>query len=387
MTAGDGPLVVADEGFDHQIAETHAHVGQSDRAWTEKVCAMAASRDGALQVGLGLGKYSNRNVFDGYGAISRGTEQWTLRASRRLSDEPALLGAGPLRYEVLEPYRVVRFTCVANEHVPFSFEWTFEAAVPPVLEARDRSRDRRGYRLDIDVLRYHQTGVAWGWADLDGERHQITADSWFSTRDHSWGVRQDVGLPLGDVEPGGIGSGVSFRFSWSPMLLERADGARYAIHHQFRQVRAFGYEETRFEGGVEHPDGRVERFSGVRPELRFDPRNRRLLGGTLHCTMPDGSARPITVEAIGDTGVHLGLGLYFGLDGHHHGEWRGSMHIEGDYVPDCADPSTTRRIHQIRDAVVRVDDPKGKGRGWANVQTTIVGAWPDEGLDEASSFV
>ena len=45
------------------------------------------------------------------------------------------------------------------------------------------------------------------------------------------------------------------------MLLERPDGSRYAIHHQHRLIRAFGYEETMVEGGVEHPDGRVERFA------------------------------------------------------------------------------------------------------------------------------
>jgi hypothetical protein len=180
---------------------------------------------------------------------------------------------------------------------------------------------------------------------------------------------------------------VSFRFSWSPMLLERPDGSVYAIHHQHRLIRAFGYEETLVEGGVEHPDGRVETFAGLRPDLHFDPANRRVLGGTLHFTMADGSARPVTVEAIGDTGFHLGAGLYFGLDGHHHGEWRGALHVDGEHVEDCADPATARRFHQIRDAVLRVDDPVGGGRGWCNFQTTITGAWPDEGLDEATSFV
>jgi hypothetical protein len=259
--------------------------------------------------------------------------------------------------------------------------------VPAVLEARDRQRSRRGYRLDIDVLRYHQIGVASGWVELEGARHEMAPGTWFSTRDHSWGVRQDVGLPPADVETGGLVAGVSFRFSWSPMLLERADGSRYAIHHQHRLMRAFGYEESRAEGTVEHPDGRVERIAAVRPELRFDPGNRRVLGGTLHFAMADGTTRPVTVEAMGDTGVHLGLGLYFGLDGHHHGEWRGAANVDGEHVADCTDPVTARRIHQIRDALMRVDDPVGGGRGWCNLQTAVVGAWPDEGLDEASSFV
>jgi hypothetical protein len=349
---------------------------------------MAAARDGSLQVGFGIGKYTNRNVFDGYASVSRGREQWTVRASRRLSDDPDLLAVGPLSYSVLVPYRRVVFACAANDEVPVAFEWVFESAVPAQLEDRDRSRSRRGYRLDSDLLRYHQVGVASGWVEVEGERVGIEPVSWFSTRDHSWGVRHDVGLSPTDIEPsGGLVPGVAFRFSWSPMLLERPDGSRYAVHHQHRQLRAFGYEEQRMEGTVEEPDGSVHHAASLRSELTFDPSNRRVLGGTIVMIMEDGSERPLTVRALGDTGVHLGLGLYMGLDGHHHGEWRGPRHVEGEYVADCTDPDVARRIHQIRDAVVAVDDPVGGGTGWANLQTTVAGSWPELGLDEDSSFV
>jgi hypothetical protein len=390
VASDEGLLVAADESFNHQIVETHARVAQADRSWTEKVCAMAASRDGALQLAMGLGKYTNRNVIDAYAGVSRGREQWTVRGSRRLSDGPEHLGAGPVQYDVLEPFRRVRFRCERNPVVPVAFEWIFEAVVPPLLEHRDRQHARRGNRLDADVLRYHQIGVASGWVEVDGDRHDVTPDAWFSTRDHSWGIRQDVGLPPNDVEgaaSGGSASRLSFRFSWSPMLLERVDGSMYAVHHQYRKLRAFGHEETRIEGGVEHPDGRVERFATLRPELRFDLANRRVLGGILQFEMEDGTARPITVEAMGETGFHLGTGLYFGFDGHHHGEWRGKLHVDGEYIDDCTTPATVRRIHQIRDAVMRVDDPVGGGRGWCNFQSAIVGEWPEEGLDDTSSFV
>lgn len=386
----EGPLVAEDELFGHQIVETHARVAQSDRAWTEKVCAQAAARDGSLQVALGIGKYTNRNVFDGYAGVSRGREQWVVRGSRRLSDQPDRLEVGPIEYEVIEPYRRVRFACAPNDVVPIAFEWIFESVVPPVLERRDRQPSRRSARIDVDVLRYHQIGVAAGWVEVDGVRTEITSSDWFSTRDHSWGVRQDVGLPLADIEGAsrdGMPQGMAFRFSWSPMLLERDDGTRYGIHHQHRRMSILGYEESMTEGGVEHPDGRVERFVAVDPALRFDPVNRRVLGGTLTFTMEDGSTRPITVEALGDTGFHLGAGLYFGLDGHHHGEWRGKLHVDGEHVADCTDLTAARRLHQIRDAVMRVDDPVGGGRGWCNLQTTIVGAWPDAGLDDTTSFV
>jgi hypothetical protein len=386
--AEDGVLVPADEWFVHQIVETQAHVAHADRSWTEKVCAMAGARDGSISLGLGVGKYVNRNVFDGYAAVSRGREQWTVRASRRLADDPGSLSVGPIQYDVVEPLKTIRFACAANEHVPVAFEWTFRSVVPPVLEARDRTHARSGYRLDTDLLRYHQTGVATGWVEVDGDRTEFGPDDWFSTRDHSWGVRHDVGVPPTDIEPtGGLIPGVAFRFSWSPMLLQRADGEHYAIHHQLRELTAFGHEDRRFEGTIEHPDGRVERARHITADLSYDATNRRVLGGTVHFTMSDGSDRPVTVTALGDTGVHLGLGLYFGLDGHHHGEWRGKLHVEGEHVADCTERTAAERIHQIRDAVMRVDDPVGGGVGWCNFQTAVVGGWPELGLDEASSFI
>jgi hypothetical protein len=257
-----------------------------------------------------------------------------------------------------------------------------------VLEARDRTRARSAYRMESDLLRYHQTGLATGWVEIEGERTEITADDWFSTRDHSWGIRHDVGVPLTDVEPtGGLIPGVAFRFSWSPMLLRRDDGEYYAIHHQLRELSAFGHEERRFEGTIEHPDGQVEHAQDIRADLTYDTSNRRVLGGTLHFVMSDGRDRAVTVTALGDTGVHLGLGLYFGLDGHHHGEWRGRLHVEGEYVADCTERRTAERIHQIRDALMRVEDPAGGGVGWCNLQTAVVGAWPELGLDDASSFI
>jgi hypothetical protein len=103
--------------------------------------------------------------------------------------------------------------------------------------------------------------------------------------------------------------------------------------------------------------------------------------------MSDGSARPFTVEAVSDTGFHLGTGLYFGFDGHHHGEWRGRLNVEGERIPDCSAPEVARRVHQIRDTVVRLTDPVGGGIGYGNWQPIITGAFPELGLDSESSFM
>jgi hypothetical protein len=383
-----GPLVPADETFNHQIVDTFATVAQSDRSWTEKVCAMAGARDGSLQLGFGMGKYPNRGVLDAYAGVSRGVEQWTCRASRELSSDPGSTAVGPITYEVLEPYRRVRFALDANDAVPVRFEWIFEAAVPPGLERHEQHRSSDGYRLDADIVRYHQTGTAHGWAEVDGTRVEFDEQTWLSTRDHSWGVRYQVGRPVEDVNTREVPDEVSILVIWSPMLCQRADGSHYALHLYY-QRHAFGdlFERTEFQGGVEHADGRVEPLRELHPELQFDPHSRRLLGGTLRAVMPDGTARPIVVRPTGQTGFCLGAGLYFGFDGHWHGEYRGPLHVDGEHLPDCSDPATARRVHQLRDCLIEVDDPVGGGHGWGNMQTLAAGPHLASGLDAASSFM
>ena len=106
---------------------------------------------------------------------------------------------GPIHYEIVEPLQAVRFRLEANDAQPLAFDWLFEGVVPPFTE--ERTHLMRDYRLMSELVRYHQVGTASGWIELDGQRIEMTPDTWTSTRDHSWGVRYDVGLPPTDVEP------------------------------------------------------------------------------------------------------------------------------------------------------------------------------------------
>jgi hypothetical protein len=344
---------------------------------------MALAKDGSLQLGFGLGKYTNRNVMDAYAAVSRGREQLTVRASRALSPEPDATTIGPISYEVLEPLKVVRFALAPNDVQPIAFDWTFEAIVAPQLE--DRTYNRSGYRVSADLVRYHQTGVASGWVEVDGQRSELAPSSWVSTRDHSWGVRYDVGIPATDLEPRREPPGFTFAMVWCPVAMERPDGSRYALFLHYQITGATGFAQKVVMGGVEHPDGRLERWHDLTPDLRFDPSNRRLLGGTIHARTSDGD-RPLQVDVLGDTGVHLGAGHYFGWQGHHHGEWRGQLHVEGERIADCTEPEMARQLHQIRDTAVRVTDPVGGGVGIGNCQPIVIGAFDELGLTEEGSF-
>jgi hypothetical protein len=380
MSGSLGPLVAADEQFNHQVVETFASVGQSDPAWAEKVCGMAAARDGTLQVAFGFGKYTNRNVVDAYAGIGRGTEQWVVRASRALSSDPGTVNAGPISYEVLEPLRSVRVTLEANAQQPIAFDIIFSGIVPCVLEEREDRRDLHGFRKATDQIRYHQTGVVSGWLEINGQRTPIGEDRWVATRDKSWGIRPQVGVPPSDIEPDFHHLIPRALAIWNPVLFQRPDGSRYAFHHYYLHFSGPGFVHQRAQGGEEGEGGRVQAVAGLEPQLVFDPLTRRLQHGTLLFHMADGSQRPMAFEKLSETGFYLGAGHYHGGDGHYHGSWRGELHIDGDHVADASRPEVIERYTQFRDCMIRVEDPVGGGVGWGNCQTYVHGDWPEFGL-------
>lgn len=387
---GNGPLGPSDELLVHQFPDTFATVSQSDLSWTEKVCAMAAARDGSLQIGFGLGKYVNRDVMDAYAGVAIGNENRVVRASRQLAPDFEATTVGPIAYEVVDPMTTVRFALEVNEHQPISYDVTFRAELPARLEGRDQSRSPSGARIAADLTRYHQIGTASGWVEIEGRRTEFTNDEWIMTRDHSWGVRYHVGEHPRDLAPAyelDKIDGMTWRFGWAPALMTTGAGETYGIHHFFQELDAFGFQQRKLSGGIEWPDGRIEEFAALTPELRYDRANRRIEGGMLRFTMADGSERPIEFETASQTGLQLGLGKYFGLDGHWHGGWRGPLHVEGEHVPDTRPIEVQRRIHQIRDHLVRYHDPATGGTGLGNYQSTIAGAWPELGLGPETSFM
>jgi hypothetical protein len=344
---------------------------------------MAGARDGSLQVALGLGKYTNRGVMDAYAGISRGVEQWTVRASRVLAPDPETATVGPIRYEVIEPLRAVRFALDPNDAVPIAFEWVLTSPLPPALESREVHVSRDRYRIDADIIRYHHAGTARGWVEVDGERTEFDDTAWISTRDHSWGVRYQVGAPLPDIAPVEQPEGTSAYVLWFPVFCEQPDGTAYGLHFYYQRF-AFGeWSRLTFEGGIEHADGRREAFSAAVPDLRFDDRTRRFLGGEIGCTMRDGSERTYGLEPVGDTGFHLSTGLYGGFDDKYHGQWRGRLHVEGEHFADCTASDALPHVRQHRQAMVRVEDRATGGVGYGDLQSIITGAHPDLGLTGA----
>jgi len=146
-------------------------------SWTEKIWSPIFALDGSLELDMGRGKYHNRNVMDMFAGLSRSTEQTTVRASRILDDDPHRVGVGPLDYEVIEPMKQVRFVLAENDVQPISWDVTLNAVLPPFLESKDAQRDKVGFRMCSEVLRYHQLCTAEGSVTIDGKTIAITPTS------------------------------------------------------------------------------------------------------------------------------------------------------------------------------------------------------------------
>lgn len=378
MSGSIGPLVAADEWFNHQIVETHATVSHTDPAWTEKVWGSVFSPNGSLAVSFGFGKYVNRNVVDGFGGVSRGVEQWTIRASRALSSDVDSIDVGPLRYEILEPLKKIRVRLEHNAVQPIAFDLVLSGITPCVAEEREDRRTLTGYKRSADQIRYHQLGTASGWIEVAGERVEVR--EWIMARDRSWGVRPTVGGAQVGMQPDPMDSHPPRVLAiWSPALFGCGTDA-YAFMQYYLLYEGEGWRHEKVQGGFEYPDGRRVPVARIEPKLQFDPANLRLLSAEFELLMPDGARRVLAARPVRGTGFHLGAGLYLGFDGHHHGEWRGDGHLDGEYFDDCSTPQNARRLNQFRDCVLEFRDSATGYLGTGICQTWVQGDWPAMGL-------
>ena len=81
-------------------------VGSSDPSWRERYWISiqdTVARDSVLT--LGLGQYPNQDVLEAFAVFAENGVQRNLRLSRDLSAFNGEMTVGPLRIEVVEPFR------------------------------------------------------------------------------------------------------------------------------------------------------------------------------------------------------------------------------------------------------------------------------------------
>jgi hypothetical protein len=300
----------------HQVAETMATVGTTDRNFYDRYYFNLHGCDDSLFLAAGLGQYPNLGVSDAFLAVANDDRQTVVRASRPLGLDRLDTRVGPLRVEVLEGLRRVRLVCEPTDG--FALDVTWDAAIPAYEEPRMLMSAPHG-RVLMNTMRFLQTGSWTGTLLLDGREVAVTPDRFWGNRDRSWGVR-----PVGEPEPPGIGGmGVFF---WNYVVVRFDDATLVYMAQEDEHGRRSMEEAVRLR-----PDGSVEHLGRPEHELRFSPGTRLLTGATVTF----GSGLKLEAEVLRP--LHIARATGYGFDG----DWRHGMYQGPELVVQRHDLDTT----------------------------------------------
>ena len=369
-------LTEMDDTLWHQLPTTFDHVGTSDPRFFDRYWFSATDRGGRGTLQLTLGAYQNMNVMDGGFVLIHEARQHNLRVSRSLRPRYTT-ECGPLRVEMIEPLRDVRLHVASGEHdVHGTLDWR---AILPAQEERARFTRVRG-RVVEESRRFDQIGRCDGELYVAGER--LAVEDWWATRDHSWGVRERMGIEdpvTGPPSPQAEGSLFAFLFFST------------ASHGGHLQIAEFtGRPDfASFElNEITAPDRPGPELASAKLDVDLvdDGRPRRFRRAHFTLRLADGGALDVEAEALGAAVDMQGLGYGGYDDGRGLGVWRGEEHLEHD-VWDVSHPAEVRRgeevvrpIHRIQPVRVRLHGSGLDGEGTGSLTLIAEGVLPQLGL-------
>ena len=352
-------LTPQDDLIGHQSATTFDHVGTSDPTWMERLWYTGHPlAGGEIIFDIGLGYHPNRNVMDVFAGVATGPRaggvQHNFRASRHARPNPLETAVGPLRIEVLEGLRRHRLRLEPNAS-GVSFDLEFVASMNP-HEEHPHFRRRQG-RVTEDMARVQQLGRYRGFIEAGGTRHEVTPETWWGQRDHSWGLRAEMRTdethpPVTFYPP--------FLFLWTTVqfagrglhlfLKERAPGD--TIYLTGEEVSAVG---TR--------PGRGRKLAALTHDITWaeDPHGQTVRSAKLEAIFSDGTRKPLTLRTLPGR-FWLKGGLYGGLDGWFQGDDKGKLHVAHEQWK-LGDPAVRKLVRTLADHVIEVTDGTEVGHG------------------------
>ena len=328
--------VPADEYPVHQVPQSIAIPGSTDRNFYDRCYFNAHDRTGDIFLVTGFGVYPNLGVMDAYATVRRGDRQVTVRASDAF-DERARLDqrVGPYSIEVVDPLNVVHVVCDGAEHgVGFDLTWT--GSFPAVEEPHHIYR--QGNKTLLEACRFAQVGTWSGTLEVEGERFTVGDDVWVGTRDRSWGIRG-----VGEAEPPGRWAAETpddFGFWWLYVPLRFDDFAIVLIcQEDGNGTRTLNDAVRVWPAATGRPP---EQLGWPQVDIRYRPGTRDPEGATIHLTDSNRQPLDLEVEALGFVALNCGPG-YGGDPDWSHGQWLGRDFLAGS-VADLSDPAVAGRI-------------------------------------------
>jgi hypothetical protein len=337
---------------DYPIHQTPAPMAQPvsadpnhyDRYWFN-----GYDRDGEFYIGGAMGHYPNRGVIDaGFSVIHDGVEHSVLASGAMPVDRATAIG--PLRIEVVEPLRTLRYIVGPND-TGLTADVTFRARTEAIEEPRQQIV--RSNTMIMDYTRLTQWGTWEGEITLPtGVTLTVDAARTYATRDRSWGVR-GVGQQAPTNHPA---TPTQVFWLWAPLhfedccthlaLFERADGERW-----LEQALVVPLLPSKAE--PEHL-GRSEY------EVEWMPGRREMASAALVLKHKDGTELPrITFEKLYTFRMR---GIGYMHPQFSHGSNHGELEVGGESVKlDEFDPLEVSSLHIQTLCKVRMGDKDGIG--------------------------
>ena len=328
-------LTPMDEYFVHQMPEPLASVNTSDPNFFERYAFGMLNTDLKSFMMATLAVYPNRGFKEAaIGFVHEGREHM-VRASTHLNGDRLNTTVGPITVEVVEGLKKMRIAVGPNEW-GLDCDMTFEGRHVPHLETRNYVET--GARVTQNYLRFSQIGRFTGKVSLSGNELDITPDTWFGHRDHSWGIR-----PSGPRDQNHAYTAQSQRpegwlWTWAPM--------------QFDDYSLIWSVTEDGSGQLLKGAGAVLRPSGSEPEevravtydhkLRFKSGTRKVAGGEI--SMVDENGKEWTIS------FKPGMTFYMSTVGYGgpwaQGTYKGDNQVDGA-VLDLNDPAVIAEIDGI----------------------------------------
>lgn len=324
----------------HQIAETIAHVGTSDRNFYDRYYFNLHSCSDELFLIMGLGQYPNLGVQDAFAVARRGNTHRVVRASREIGDRMDT-SVGPFRIEIIEGLRKLRVILEANEHgMEFDLRW--QGAMPAFEEPRHYVRMHG--RVLFDTMRFFQTGYWEGDLRIGDETFRITPDRWWGTRDRSWGVR-----PVGEPEHPGVRQGeLAMEGMWNYAPMQFDD---YSILYMVQESNS-GERVMEEAVRIWHDASREPEWLGRPKHAHSFRRGTRMIESSV-LSFPEAPGNGIEVKLTPLTECHVGIGTGYGFDPDwRHGMYQGPLVVQGLELDTEAD---SEKLWGLCDSVARFE--------------------------------
>jgi hypothetical protein len=282
-----------------------------------------------------------------FSVVHDGVEHSVFASGAMPTDRSTVIG--PLRIEVVEPLRAIRYIVGPND-TGLEADVTFRARTEAIEEPRQQIV--RNNVPMMDYTRLTQWGTWEGTITLPtGVTLTVDPARTYATRDRSWGVRG-----VGQQAPTNFSSSAMQVFwLWAPLnfddccthlaLFERADGERWLEQALIVPLL---------------PDtSEPEHLARSEYRIEWMPGRREMASASLVLNKKDGTAIPITFEKLYTFRMR---GIGYMHPQFSHGSNHGELEVGGESIKlDDFDPLDPASIHIQTLCKVRMGDKVGTG--------------------------